>query len=109
MSTTDPPGSVHGDGADNKDTSSSAASESTANAAPPAPVDNDAPLPSDAQPFPIACPCLNVVVGSYGSNELVERFGSGKEEAAFGERVSVWLPSNAEVIVSRIPSPVWEQ
>lgn len=85
MSDTDPPGSAH----------------STSGAADAAllPADASAPLPTDVQPFPISCPCLNVQICGYASNAIVKEFNSGKE-AKLGECVQVYLPEKGEVIVS---------
>lgn len=69
-----------------------------------------APVASDVQPLALACQCLNLTLAADAENTLVTRILSTNAESSkesepqpFGpkrERVKVWLPPDAETVVS---------
>lgn len=60
----------------------------------------DAPLPSNSHPLALSCACLNVTVAARVPDILGQRVARGPGVFIQGKLESIWLPVDAEVVVS---------
>lgn len=70
---------------------------------PPSSPPAEAPLPSNSKPISLACSCLNIVVDARGPDLLCQRLARGPGVFIKGKREQIWLPAEAETIVSLTP------
>lgn len=74
--------------------------EGDVNTGQPPPTD---PLPSNSTPLELSCACLNVVIEARAPGTLCQRVAHGPSVFIKGNREKIYLPPDAEVVVSVKP------